>query len=183
MTWTKQSHVLQKEFLASVKSKNIPQMETSSSAKWAWRKRACPVQMQLLSSRLLGDPEQVPGWAAIADLQDLCVQISLTFSPREWAPPRCLIYPSFLPGKMLRLDIMFAPGDGTQVSLHPMLSLWKWRLWHRIGNKYSDVSAWSEKQAFPLLRQYLEDAKGTPSSAPVLCGYGDFAWHKRAVKA
>lgn len=31
MTWTKQPHVLQKQFLASVKSKNIPQMETSSN--------------------------------------------------------------------------------------------------------------------------------------------------------
>lgn len=54
MTWTKQPHVLHKQFLASVKSKNIPQMETCSNAMRAWRNRACNVQMQQLSSRHKG---------------------------------------------------------------------------------------------------------------------------------
>jgi len=50
MTRTKQPHVLQKQLLASVKSKNILQMETFSNAARAWRNRACNVQKQQLSS-------------------------------------------------------------------------------------------------------------------------------------
>lgn len=55
MTWTKHPHVSQKQFLASVKSESIPQMETPSSAVRARRNRACNVQMQQLSSRPRGD--------------------------------------------------------------------------------------------------------------------------------
>lgn len=54
MTWTKQPRILQKQFLASVKSKNIPHTETSSNVVRAWRNRACNVQMQQLSLRPRG---------------------------------------------------------------------------------------------------------------------------------
>lgn len=121
--------------LASVKSKNITQMETSSNAVRAWRNRACNVQMQQLSSRLRGDT----GASTASDQRSnyrrftrLVKQISLAFPPRERAAPRGLLYPSFLPCKMLRLDITFTLEDGTPGSPHPVLSLWKWRYWHRI---------------------------------------------------
>lgn len=51
MTRTKKPHILQKQLIASVKSKDIPQMETSHNVVRAWRNRVCNVQMQQLSSR------------------------------------------------------------------------------------------------------------------------------------
>lgn len=86
MTWTKQPHVLQKQSLASVKSKNVPQMETSSNIVRAWRNRACNVESSsslLGPGEVLGDPQQATRGAAGAGLQDLHVQISLPFPPRE----------------------------------------------------------------------------------------------------
>lgn len=67
VTWTKQLCALQKMFLTSVKSNNIPQMETSSSAGRAQRSRACNVPVPegpgmywgIHSKRLEEQPEQV----------------------------------------------------------------------------------------------------------------------------
>lgn len=69
------------------------------------------------------DPWKVTGGAGKAGWQDGCTQISCFFFPSiEWAAPRGLLHPSFLPSEMLWLDITFPPGARTQVSPHLMWS-------------------------------------------------------------